>query len=814
MKNTRSRVPVPPLRPRPPAAGSLDVLYSQAVALHRAGRLADAKRIYETLLSRQPDHHGALYLMGTLALQGGGFADACRLLTRALALNPQHPASLANLAMAQSELGRYDDAIQNMERALQINGAIPNGSVNLAGILIQAGRHQDALNLLETLGSEQRNSTDFWTNLGLALDNQPGRKSEATAAFRQAVVLSPNSPKHKKNLAQHLQELGANEEAMALLDQLIVQSPDYAEAYLIKAKALQSLGQTHEAIALCMAASRLKITTPDVLASLSRALTLAGEYQHALRIAHQALELHPDHHPAHVAAGFVLRAMHSPDLALIHLNKALALKPGDDEVLFEKALCLNHLKNYSEAIETLNKIDPEKIDVARTILFNTKQHICDWEDFSKLESQVANDLMTRENIRACFVAITLFDDPAMGLLAAKKQIKDSTGGAHGRPPLAVPEKSEKIRIGYFSADFHEHATMYLISQVLSSHDQAHFDVHLFSYGPIESSPTIDRVKPKIKEFHYVKHLSDQAIADLSRSLRIDIAIDLKGHTTDSRMGIFPYRCAPIQVSYLGYPGTTASEFLDYVIADKIVLPPDQQKNFTEKVVYLPHCYQCNDSERAISSRSYSRHELGLPDEAFVFCCFNNTYKVIPSVFACWMRILSVTPGSVLWLYQSNEQAAENLRGHAAQHGIDPDRLVFAKHADIPEHLARIQAADLFLDTYPCNAHTTASDALWAGVPVLTRAGQSFASRVAASLLSTLELGELITHASGDYEALAIALAREPQRLRAIRDKLVRNRQTSPLFDGQRFARDLEKAYLAMMERAWAGLPPDLIEVSP
>jgi hypothetical protein len=321
-----------------------------------------------------------------------------------------------------------------------------------------------------------------------------------------------------------------------------------------------------------------------------------------------------------------------------------------------------------------------------------------------------------------------------------------------------------------------------------------------------------RVSAAFDQFLDVRLKSDKEIAELSREMGIDIAVDLKGFTQDQRLGIFSYRAAPIQVSYLGYPGTMAAPYIDYLIADRTLIPEESQKHYSEKIVYLPHSYQVNDRQRVIAQKVFTREELGLPKEGFVFCCFNNNFKITPATFDGWVRVLKAVEGSVLWLLEDNEAAGRNLKKEAQARGLDPNRLVFAKRMKLPEHLARHRAADLFLDTLPYNAHTTASDALWAGLPVLTCMGESFASRVAASLLNAIELPELITDTQQEYEALAIELAKDADKLKGIRDKLERNRLTTPLFDTTLFTKHIEMAYEQAYVRYFEDAPPEQIQI--
>ncbi len=311
----------------------------------------------------------------------------------------------------------------------------------------------------------------------------------------------------------------------------------------------------------------------------------------------------------------------------------------------------------------------------------------------------------------------------------------------------------------------------------------------------------------------VSAMSDKAVAQMSREFGVDIAVDLKGLTKDSRLGIFSYKAAPIQVSYLGYPGTLGSDYIDYLIADKTLISLESRQYYSEKIVYLPNSYQVNDRKRVISQKQFNKQELGLPKEGFVFCSFNNNYKITPYLFDAWIRILKAVDASVLWLLEDNPTAAENLRKEALLRGLDPARLVFAKRMNMPEHLSRQKLADLFLDTQPCTAHTTASDALWAGLPVLTCMGESFASRVAASLLNAIGLSELVTETQAAYEALAVELAKNPVKLKAIRDKLNRNRLIMPLFDTPRFAKNIESAYITMYQRYENDLQPEHIFIT-
>jgi predicted O-linked N-acetylglucosamine transferase (SPINDLY family) len=372
----------------------------------------------------------------------------------------------------------------------------------------------------------------------------------------------------------------------------------------------------------------------------------------------------------------------------------------------------------------------------------------------------------------------------------------------------VNRNQNKIRIGYFSPDFKDHPVAALTVELFELHNRDQFEIIAFSFCGFSDSVLGLRLQEAFDQFIDVSSMSDIEIAQLSANLGIDIAVDLCGHTAQSRTGIFAHRAAPIQVNYLGYPGTMGAPYFDYIIADKTLIPRESFNFYSEKIVYLPHTYQVNDRSRTISDRRFTKQELGLPETGFIFCCFNNNFKILPEMFNSWMRILLSVEKSTLWLFEDNPWAADNLKKEAAKRGVAPERLIFAQKLPRAEHLARHLYADLFLDTYPYNAHTTASDALWVGLPVLTLMGDSFASRVAASLLNAVNLPELITTNQADYESLAINLATHPQKLNALKQKLISDRLTSPLFNTALFTENIEKVYLQMHKRYQSKFKPD------
>jgi predicted O-linked N-acetylglucosamine transferase (SPINDLY family) len=543
-------------------------------------------------------------------------------------------------------------------------------------------------------------------------------------------------------------------------------------------------------------------------------LALSGPTQHqaALENYDKALALNPNLAEAHNNRGSALQSLLDFQAALASFDKAIELKPGYADAHANRANALLALKNFPAALASFERtlaLDPGFEYLRGTHLY-LKRLLCDWSDSEAEAAQLDAAILAGERAALPFATLALIDSPAVQRHAADTYTREKFPP---RTALTPPHLAhDKIRIGYFSADFYNHATSYLMAELFEQHDRSRFEILGFSFGPPAADEMGRRVAAAMDRFLDVRAMSDTEIAQLSRSLEIDIAVDLKGYTRDHRAGIFAERAAPIQVSYLAYPGTMGAPYIDYLIADRTIVPDDLRQHYSERIVALPDSYQPNDSHRRISSHPASRAAEQLPDAAFVFCCFNNAYKITPSVFDSWMRILSRVDGSVLWLLEENAATSSNLHAEALRRGVSADRILFAQPVALPEHLARLSLADLFLDTLPYNAHTTASDALWSGLPVLTRIGETFAGRVAASLLRAVGLPELITNTAQEYEQLAIDLAREPERLRALRDRLKANRNTAPLFDTPAYTRHLEAAYIAMYWRRTAGLAPDHLSI--
>jgi protein O-GlcNAc transferase len=533
-----------------------------------------------------------------------------------------------------------------------------------------------------------------------------------------------------------------------------------------------------------------------------------GRMDEAIVAYNNAITLQPAYADTYNNMGVTLKAQGKLEEAIAAYARALSIKPDYAEALFNMGHTLKAQGKLDEAIAAYNKAHLFKPDYAEAIGNSLHQmaHICDWSAIDACSSHVKELAIIGRSV-APFNFLSLEDAPERHRLRSELY-------ARGRyPQRSLPvvskpsKKPERLRIGYFSADFYNHATMNLMAQVFAVHDKSNFEIFAFSYGPDTQDKMHKKLISDVDVFHDVREMNDMQIVDLARSENLNIAIDLKGFTQATRLEPFAYGLAPIQISYLGYPGTLGTDFIDYIVADPVLIPDNKRQYYAEQIIYLPNTYQPTDNTRVISDKVMTREDMGLPNEGFVFCCFNASYKINRKEFDIWMRLLGKVEDSVLWLIQSNKWAEQNLKREAEARGISAERLIFAKKVPQDKHIARQKLADLFLDTFNVNAHTTTSDALWAGLPVLTKLGEGFAARVAASLLTAIGLPELITESEEAYEALALALATDPNELAKIKSKLEANRLTQPLFDSETYTRHLETGYQMAYDRYFNGHSP-------
>jgi len=551
----------------------------------------------------------------------------------------------------------------------------------------------------------------------------------------------------------------------------------------------------------------------DSLLHNANSLLQLGRGPEALSCYEAYLKSHPDSAEAWHNLGVTLSQMKRYLEAVASFDRVLNLRPDSSQTWSNRGNALLEQKRFEDACSDYDKalgLDPD-IPNVRGYRLLAKLSCCDWRDLQQEKDKVAAGIRAGLRVVQPFGNLMISRDPAELMQCAR------IWTARRRPeqPLWRGERYEhdKIRVAYISGDFRVHPVAILIAGVFEHHDKEHFQTIAVSFGPDDRSKLRSRIASSVDEFIDVRGKDDFEIASLLRARDVDIAVDLMGLTGDCRDGILAHRPSPVQVNYLGFPGTMARSEIDYLIADRTVIPENECGCYTEKIVYLPDTYMASDSRRRIGERIFRRVEEGLPEAGFVFASFNNSFKFTPEIFTVWMRLLSAVDGSVLWLSEPDAVAVRNLKREAEARGINADRLVFAPYrASIDEHLARSSLADLFLDTLPCNAHTTASDALWVGLPVITARGTTFAGRVAASLLQAIGLEDLIADSLAGYETLALKLAHDADALARVKRKLKQNRDTHPLFDTVRFTRNLERAFAAMCERARRGASPESFAV--
>jgi protein O-GlcNAc transferase len=706
-------------------------------------------------------------------------------------------AALSNTECSTSDPPRGVDAVFAEALKHHCAGLLAEAEGRYRRILASSPAHFDSLHMLGVV------------------EYQRERYGAALELIDRALTIDPMAAPAHNNRGVVLAALKSLDEAIVSYDRAIALAPSYFDAFINRGNALKELKRYDDALAAYDRAIALGPASANAFNKRGIVLTELHRLDEAVANYDQALALDCNFSAAHGNRGVALAGLKRLSEAIESYDRAIALSPGAVDAYNNRGQALMAIKHYDAAVSDFDRaiaINPESTS-SRGYRLHATMHACDWRAFGRDVTALAAQIEADRGATEPFHLVAAPVHSAALLKNARRYCRDQYPASPTQLAVGERYRHDRIRLAYVSADLQEHATAYLTAGMIEHHDRSKFEIIAVSFGPAEDSPTRHRLMRGFDRFLDVRAQSDQAVAQLIRGLEVDIAVDLKGFTADARTGIFAKRPAPIQVSYLGYPGTMGADYIDYVIADRVVLPENQRALFSEQAVYLPDSYQVNDATRRIAV-SPSRAEMLLPERAFVFCCFNSCFKITPDVFDVWMRLLRTVEDSVLWLFAGNAVAPRNLRSEAQRRGVDPERLIFAPQLAHQRHLARHRHADLFLDTLHYNAHTSASDALWAGLPVLTCMGETFASRVAGSLLSAVGLPELITCSLTDYEALALALARDPARLAAVRDKLADNLTVAPLFDTARFTRHIEMAYTTMWERAERGEPPQSFAVSP
>ncbi len=618
---------------------------------------------------------------------------------------------------------------------------------------------------------------------------QEGNLQQAETIYKKIIKFQPNNLYVTHQLANILQDKGEIDEAIVWYQKAIKMNPNDFGSYYNLADVFLEKGQLDQAILNYQESIKINPTFPWAYNNLGLALKDLGQLDIAIINFKKAIEFAPDFAPAFSNLGCAFQYKGQLQEALIHYKKALHINP-----------------NLTEAYSQLTYL---------------MQQTCNWQEFEVMTSKLDN--LTSKALDAGmkpaetpFMSIVRHDNPPLNLAIAKSWSQDITRAMSNLKigfsfDVRKIDKT-RITIGYLSNDFGNHATAHLMLSLFGLHNRDAFRIHCYSYGKDDGSSYRTRIQHDCDKFIDISSLSYDAGAKCIYEDKIDILVDLKGHTRGNRLAICALRPAPIQVTYLGFPGTTGADFVDYIITDKIVTPEDQSLYYTEKFVYMPHCYQVNDHTQTISKKEWKKADFGLPENSFVFCSFNNQYKIDLMLFGVWMKILKQVPESVLWLISESKLVENNLKREAETRGVMSERLIFAEKLPKDEHLARLRLADLSLDTRIVNGHTTTSDALWAGVPVITLQGSHFASRVSSSILSAIGLSDFVTHSLEAFEALAVRLANNPIDIREIRKRVAENRLVEPLFDTPRFVRNLETGYKKMWKIFLAGEAPRQIEV--
>jgi protein O-GlcNAc transferase len=782
-------------------ASPLDIpaTFSRATLLHQQGKLKDAAPLYLRILSADPGCFDAHHMLGLLRAQQGRFLEAVKAIAHALKISPRSEPALVNFGNVLRALGQGDQALLSYDTALSVNDKAP----------------------------------ETWFNRGLLLWDLR-RFDEALASYDRALALAPDYAQALLSRAATLRELGRLDEALASSDAAIRINPHLAEAFDVRGTvlwrlkrfdaaldsynialslvprsaqtlnnrglALSGLERYEDALQSFTAATEINPDYAEALNNRGNALASLGRHKEALESYQRAIALQPDYADALINKGAALAALQKFDAALQSYAAALERHPASAAAHYNRAVVCAHLNRFDEAaagFEAALSISP-RYPYALSGAANAALNLCDWERTRNLGERLVREVAEKKSVIAPFTLLGYSGD-----LALQRQCAETYLEAKGAVCLSprsggLSRRPEKLRIAYVSPDFGAHPVGHQIVDLLERHDRTTFEITGISLGPDDGSAIRARLAAACDRFEDVHGKNDRAVAELMRRLEIDIAVDLGGHTQEARPRIFAGRPAPVQVNYLGYPATSGSRCLDYIIGDAVVTPFADQPFYSEAIVQLPGSYLVSDSRRRLGAPP-SRQEAGLLQTGIVFCCFNQNWKFTAPVFGVWMRLLREIEGSTLWLRDCPSGARANLEREAQARGVDPSRLIFAGHAEGGAHLARLQLADMVLDTLPYNAHATASDALWAGVPLVTCTGEAFAGRVASSLLRAVGLGELVTANLVDYESLALRLAREPAALAAVREKLAQNRTTAPLFDTDRSRRALEAAYRHMWE---------------
>jgi len=790
-------------------------LFNQAISLHQQGRLPEARQRYEQWRRMNPGDINALQLLSVCLAQMGELPQALQMLDQAIALAPQQPAFHNNRANMLRLLGRLPEALQSCTRAIQLKPDYAEAYNN-------RGNVQQDLKLTDLALKDYAEAIRLNPNYAEAIYNRAvaqqsvQKHAEAIEGLNKVLALAPGQAQALARLAVSYSHLREYEKAKQAITPALQAQPDNTEFLLIAATLAVDFARYDEAIEHC---EKLLARVPDNAAGLAKLAFAHHVKKHPVKArlyADRALAADPSHIEARLVQGHLLASEGLHEEALVHYQKAVEKAPTSGPAHLYAGQMLSQLKRFDEGLHLLEKareLEPEQGGLLDSLI-DIKLSSADWQGLDALIADLKQAVLSEHIQNQPLTLAKVFNDPMLLKQGAEKVGKGNTLTDEDKPKFARRDpRRQKIRIAYVSADFGDHPVALLLLETLTRHDRDRFELYAFSLGPMHDDQMNRRITECFHRFLDVHESSDADVADMARQLGIDIAIDLTGYTAKCRPGIFANRAAPVQVNYLGFPGTLGAPYMDYLIADPVVIPDELRPAYTEQIAYLPDQFMPNDTRRIVNAAP-SRASQQLPESGFVFCGFNNLNKLTPEVFDSWMRILQAVPDSVLWL-QAGGAVQKNLREQAELRGVPGSRLVFAGRVPSQaDHLARYALADLFLDTAPYNAHATAMDALWAGLPVLTCMGQTFASRVAGSLVSAAGLPELATTERAEFERLAIRIAQTPGQAQALKDQLAAGRAQAPLYNNTLFTRNLERLYEQMYQRHLQSLPPTALKPEP
>ena len=749
------------------------------ISLFSNGKVQEVLNQIDPLIKDNPNDAVLFNIRGACYAKIGEPIMAIKQYDQAIGIDPNYSEAYNNRAITLQELGEHEKALENFFKAFSLKPEKIEIINEVIAIL------QDINNPKTTI--------DYYLKI---LESSP-----------EIFVVN-------FNLGIAYQELNLKDDAINSYKKTLELESEFADAYLNLGLIFENSGEHNEALINFERAIEIEPENPNFLNNLAITLKGLGQIDESIKNFEKAIEIDPDYVATYFNLGVALRELNQTERAIFNFKKAIELNSNSGESYYHLGCLYFENKKHNRAISHFDKafsINPN-IDYLIGNRLYTKMQLALWDDFEEEIDILIKKINNNENVVTPFSLMALVDNAQIQNKATQNYANSNFPKSISSKPLNPYKDHKKIRIGYFSADFHNHPTMHLMAELFEMHDKSKFEIFAFSFGPDLQDDWRRRVSISFDEFIDVRMKSDSEISAISREMEIDIAVNLGGYTQSSRTNVFAYFAAPIQVNFLGFPGTMGADYIDYIIADQTLIPTENIMYFSEKIVYMPDTYQVNMMERDISKKLLSRQELGLPKEGFIFSCFNNIHKITPPTFKSWMRILSSVEGSVLWLYANNQNIITNLLKTASNFGINSNRIIFAKHVPVDEHLYRIGKADLFLDTLPYNAHTTASEALRMGVPVITLIGNAFASRVAASLINAVDMPELITDTEDQYESLAIELALNSTKYNHIKKKLIGNLATSALFNSSNFSKYLELAFESMHQKSQLELEPEHIFV--